>query len=826
MKELGEYVKKRKEGTPEPGVGAGSSRGTAAAFVVQKHSARRLHYDLRLELDGVLKSWSVPKGPSLDPSQRRLAVMVEDHPFDYKNFEGLIPKGHYGAGSVVVWDQGTYLAVGSNRREESDQIIRNGLKDGKVSIILTGQKLRGEFTLIRLKTENNWLFLKKADEFATTADITADNASVLTGKNNEDLERERSLADINKLKNEMPNVVEPMLAKLGEGPFDRPGWQFEPKWDGYRLIAHIKNGSVRLSSRRDNDFTAMFQPVAVALSRLGHEAILDGEAVVLDGNGRPNFGLLQSYRERPTGELVYYVFDLLYVDGFDLRDFPLKNRRELLEELFRDKDLPGIELSPAVKENGLDFFASYVAPRDLEGMMAKNLSGPYRMGKRSDDWIKIKRQKTQTAVIAGFTEGRGGRRLGSLVLAVREGNDWKYIGNAGSGFDAAIEDKLIGQLEAIKISGSAVNDVPRFPAKVIWTKPELVCEVRFTEWTADKILRHPVFLGLRPDKKPDEAIMETPESPAGAVLLVAEDKDTRHISVGGEIVPISNFRKIYWPEERYTKFDLAQYYVKMAKYILPHLIDRPESLHRFPHGIDGESFYQKNTADLNLPDWVKTVTIDSESRGAPVQYLLCQNEQTLAYLANLGCIELNPWNSRIGSLDHPDYLVIDLDPGDNPFREVVTVALEVHRIFEELGVLAGCKTSGATGIHIYVPLGARYPYEQARLFAELISNLIHRKLPKLTSVERNPGKRTDKIYLDYLQNKRGQTLAAAYSLRPLPGAPVSTPLSWDELGPDLKPANFTMTNVLERVEKLGDLWQPILNESVDLLSAVDRLYAW
>lgn len=818
---LDQYAKKRRPGSNEPGIGAGEP-GSDSVFVVHKHRATNLHYDLRLELRGVLKSWAIPKGPSLDPREKRLAIAVEDHPLSYKDFEGIIPRGHYGAGEVIIWDRGTFNAKDSIDKADSEKKILQGLQKGSVHFILQGEKLRGEFILVRTQfSESSWLLIKVEDQYVAKGDL--DDGSVESGKGLEELTQQSRQDEAVKVKTSLPPQVEPMLAKLTAEPFDKKGWGFEVKWDGYRTLAESNGKDVKLYSRRGNSFTNLFKPIALSLSRLSHQYVLDGEVVVLDRNGRSKFELLQNYQNSRRGDLRYYVFDLLYLDGFDIRSLPLSDRRSLLEKLITEKVLDDVIVSKMVEEKGKDFFENFIERNDLEGMVAKNLHSVYKAGKRSEDWLKIKRNITQDAVIGGFTAGEGGRRLGALLLGVYYNDQLQYIGRVGTGFDAVGENSLLEKLERIKSDRMPFSAKPYIDRYTTWVNPELICAVKFLEWTREGLLRAPVFLGLRKDKASKEVIKEMPEAVPPAIELLSEDGDGKEILVEGKKIPVRNYRKLYWPEDGYTKMDMVDYYRQIAPFILPYLKDRPMSLHRFPNGIGGEGFYQKNTSELHLPPDIETVSVYSSEEGRETRYFICQNEYSLVYLANLGCVELNPWNSRAEKADFPDYLIIDLDPLDVPFSLVVDVAVKARDVLSALGIESYCKTSGATGLHIYVPLQAKYSHEQARLFGEVIANLIHQKLPLVTSLERQPAKRNKKVYLDYLQNAKGQTVAAPYSLRPLPGATVSTPLKWSELGPSLSPDQFTIKNIFARLEKVGDLWQPVLGQGVDLLKALKKV---
>lgn len=880
--ELDEYRAKRDfEKTPEPPGGEEEPAGDALRFVVHKHHASRLHWDLRLELAGVLKSWAVPRGPSLDPDEKKLAVMVEDHPLDYRTFEGVIPEGSYGAGPVMIWDRGTYHAARAAKRRPSEEALKKGLAKGHLGFVLEGERLRGEFALVRLKKaeENAWLLIKKRDAFSATGDLTRLDTSVATGRTMPEIlagsgtggeaagaEGKRpdrrpppvpgrpALSGARRAP--MPARVKPMLATLVDEAFDREGWLFEVKWDGYRALAEVKNGAARLYSRHDLTFDDRFPAIVRSLGSTPFDALFDGEIVVVDASGRASFQLLQDYPGSHAGTLVYYVFDILHFDGFDLTPLPLSRRKEILREVL--PGLPHVRLSEHVEKEGLSLFEAAKKNR-VEGIVAKDGASPYRQGRRTGEWLKIKTRMRQEAVIGGYTAPRGGRKgFGALVLGVYEKDApgaaprLVYIGHTGGGFSGAQITSLLQRLEAIETKESPFSPPPKTNAGVTWVRPLLVCEVRFTEWTNEGLMRHPVFLGLREDVDPagvrrERASPSTAASPDGQAEKAPRAARKRDgsppkkgppkgdrprgrssLPQGGLVVVndakvrLSNPEKVFWPDEGYTKGDVIDYYRRTARFILPYLEDRPESLHRHPDGIEGEAFFQKNV-DRLVPEWVRTTVIRTGSDNRDSRYLLCQDEATLIYMANLGCIEINPWHSRVGRLESPDFMVLDIDPLDVPFIEVVKTALATRDVLKHAGVEGFCKTSGATGLHIYVPLGARYSYEQSMQFAKLVDLLVLSRLPGTTSLERNPEKRRGKVYLDYLQNSRGQTLVAPYSLRPRKGATVSTPLAWSEVDGSLDPSRFTMETIAGRLERAGDLWKGVLGTGIDMADCLARL---
>jgi bifunctional non-homologous end joining protein LigD len=618
----------------------------------------------------------------------------------------------------------------------------------------------------------------------------------------------------------MPHKIRPMLATLVDEPFDNPSWIYEIKHDGYRAIAEINDGNVELYSRNLNSFNEKFSPVVKSLSTLNYDMILDGEIVVLDNEGRSKFQLIQNYQRTGKGNLVYYIFDLLYYDGYDLRDLPLLKRKELLQKVL--PSLKNIKYSDHIFEHGEEFYMAAQA-NELEGIIAKYSNSCYLTDKRSREWLKMKVHQQQEALICGFTAPKGSRsNFGALILGVYKDKELIYIGHTGGGFNEKDLASIRKRLDPLITEKSPFREKIKTNTKVTWVKPQVVCEVSFSEWTDEGIMRHPIFLGIREDKKPQEIQMEipadiNPEEPEKN----GQDMENE-ITVNRHKVKLTNLDKIYWPDEKYTKGDLVNYYREAARYILPYLKDRPESLLRHPNGINGKSFFQKNI-ELTPPEWVKTQKIFSEHNDDYINYLICNNEATLIFMANLGCIEINPWFSRTQALENPDYLVIDLDPEEIEFEKVIESALNVKEALDMAGAKSFCKTSGATGMHVYVPLKARYDYDVAKEFAHLIGKIVHGWIPGFTSLERSPAKRKHKVYLDYLQNRKGQTLAAPYSVRPKPGATVSTPLKWEEVKPGLHPSDFTIKNIFKRLNKTGDLFKGVLGAGTDIKKCIRNL---
>ncbi|WP_291910989.1 DNA ligase D [Chitinophaga sp. CB10] len=920
---LAKYRQKRTfTSTPEPT--GGENAGKALRFVVQKHDASHLHYDFRLEMEGVLKSWAVPKGPSMDPDVKRLAMMVEDHPYDYKDFEGIIPKGNYGAGTVIVWDEGEYLPAEEDKKSKKspEKQLLHQLYSGKLKFVLKGKKLKGEFALVKAsgRGENAWLLMKLNDQYATKADVTKKDKSVLTSKTIEQVaaapEKEwksnraakvtekpvrkkaaakaatgkaaapkpaapQTPADLPGKKAPMPKEVQPMLATLTKGPFDKPDWIYEIKWDGYRAVGYLNKSKVELLSRNQISFNAKFTTVVDALKEWNTKAVVDGEIVALNDNGDPDFQALQNFlKHGRSAHIVYYIFDLLWYEGRDMRQLPLLERKQLLESIL-PPDNPVLQYSNHITGEGTAFFEAAVK-RGLEGIMAKAADSAYSTGRRSESWLKIKNNHQMEAIICGYTEGRNSRKyFGAVVLGKYAGKKLHYIGHTGGGFNEQLLKELYAKFQPLKTDKSPFSPVPKTNMPVTWLKPELVCTVKYAEVTQEGILRQPIFLGLREDKKgaseknekvvatpvskkpekmatttkaPKKAAAKkapakkaTPKKAAAAGKTTAKksstakaatasprnkkskaegflpaDKNEVEMKVDGHLLKFTNLDKIYWPVEKITKRDMINYYAAVADYIFPYLKDRPQSLNRFPEGINGFNFYQKNVED-KVADWISTFPYTSESDGETKLFMVCKDKATLLYMANLGCIELNPWHSTTRKPDNPDYCLIDLDPDKNPFSQVVETALEVKDVLDKIGADSFVKTSGSTGMHILIPLGAKYTFDQSRMLAELVVNIVHKRLPDTTSVVRTPAKRKGLIYLDFLQNRQIQTMACAYSLRPKPGATVSAPLSWSEVKKGLNMKDFNIYTMPERLAKKGDLLKGLLGKGIDLNKVLDKL---
>lgn len=610
-----------------------------------------------------------------------------------------------------------------------------------------------------------------------------------------------------------------MLAKSEEMPFDDKDWVYEIKWDGYRAIADLSSKNLLFYSRNGISFAEKFKKITDDFPQQKHEMIIDGEIVAYDELGSPNFQLLQQIGDNPDLAMTYQVFDLLWLNGHSTEDLPLIQRKELLKEALVETDI--IKFSEHIVENGIDFF-NEMKKLKLEGMIAKKADSLYIENHRTADWLKIKFSQTEDVIICGFTAPRGSRKkFGALILGKYINDELIYCGHTGSGFNEKKLDDVFQLLEPLIIKKSPFEKIPKTNERATWVKPEIVCEIKYSEITKDGIFRHPVFVTIRRDKDAEEINQKSVQMKTKKTILKKGEKE---ITLNSHKVKLTNQDKIYFPKDGLTKGDVVEYYQSVSKYILPHLKNRPLSLNRFPNGIEEDGFYHKDAGD-NAPDWVKTTEIYSESTEKNIDYIICNDKATLAYLNNLGCIDLNPWNSTIQKLLNPDYLVLDLDPSSkNKFDDVIEVALQIKEILDEIEVDAYCKTSGSTGIHVYIPMGKKYDYEQVKDFAHILMKDTNKKLPKITTLERSLQKREkNKIYLDYLQNRQGQTLASAYSLRPKEGASVSMPLDWKELKPGLKPTDFNIHNALKRIESKGDLFKPVLGKGIDMKKALMKI---
>ncbi|MGH7431075.1 MAG: DNA ligase D, partial [Candidatus Methylomirabilales bacterium] len=777
--------------------------------------------------DGVLKSWAVPKGPSVRPEEKRLAVHVEDHPIEYANFEGVIPPGNYGAGGVIIWDRGWYRPV-----KEGDPLEQ--LAKGKLELELFGFKLRGRWTLARMaKKEKEWLLLKKADAASSETELTERYPqSVLSGLTVEeirDLPAKRAglgarLHALKAPRRDLSPRNQPfMLATPAERPFSSNEWLFEVKYDGVRVLAYRQGEVVELYGRSGQMITGRYPDLASALQALPVDRFLiDGEIVALDESGKPSFEHLQARMgltsprdiERAVAAVpvIGVFFDCLALDGHDLRRLPLLDRKDCLR-LFLPPVGP-VRYGDHVLEHGEAFFEVASAER-LEGIVAKKVKSPY-VGGRSREWIKVKCLRRQEFVIGGYTDPQGGRSyFGALHVGIYDGPRLVYVSKVGTGFDEASLKKLWESLQPLGRPASPFAVGAPTGRGHHWVEPTLVCEVRFTEWTKDGGIRHPAFLGLRADKRPEECRREAPVEIVTPLPSPAEP-------VTHAEVKISNPKKVFWPDEGYTKGDLIGYYEAVAPLLVPYLRQRPVVLTRYPDGITGKSFFQKDAPEF-VPAWVRTERIYSKDAEREIDYFIVNDAETLRYIINLGTIPLHLWSSRLGSLDRPDWLILDLDPKGAPFTDVVRVARQLHRILDELEVANYVKTSGATGLHVLIPLGAHYTHEEARTFGRLLALLGVEAAPEITTIARPIQARAGKVYVDFAQNGHGRTIVAPFSVRPLPGGPVSCPLRWDQVTARLDPTRFTIKTLPQHFEKMPDPLAPILTGTIDMAAALARI---
>jgi bifunctional non-homologous end joining protein LigD len=941
---LDPYAAKRSfPNTPEPKPQVGPVRQGPLLFVVQKHAARRLHYDFRLELDGVLKSWAVPKGPSLMVTDKRMAVEVEDHPFDYASFEGVIPSKQYGAGNVIVWDCGVYSPdedqqYSFGNRAEAEARVRQGLAEGKLSFFLRGEKLKGSFALVRTRTGSQWLLIKHKDRFANSNDLLAHSRSVLSGTTLDDVSAANTLSRMEAAAlvpsgptERMPTKLSPMLAESDQTPRSNPEWLYEPKLDGYRVIAFVNDTNVYLQSRRGIDLTAVFPEIAADLaSQANGQIVLDGEIVALDANGRPSFNALQNrvqlksssdiakaQRDTPA---VLLCFDLLHFAGVNLRGAAYVDRRRYLSQCL----LPSARIQLVhVATNAEQLYAAANAS-GFEGIVAKRKNGIYQPGKRSNAWLKIKTTQTAEFVVGGYTQGKGEREpLGALLLGYWNGRKLHYAGHVGSGLTGGIIEDLGKRTTKLACKRSPFADKVPLHRPTKWLEPQLVVEVIFADWTPDGLLRAPVFIRLRDDIEP-QSVSNGPQAPraeakrasrkasrassaappssdgkvapfasgAGAppskalahqrpqaarpgttadnrtseieaVLTQLNNTSARvDLVVAGTRIRLTNLDRVYWPAEpgtrpAITKRDLIAYLARVSRFMLPHLENRPLTMIRMPAGIHGERFFQKHW-DQALPDFVETVSVYSEHKDERHRYILANNLPTLLWLGQNGTLEFHVWHSRAqvatdslsrsadyssslealkaSVLNYPDYLVFDIDPyiysgkeakGAEPelnargFAVGRRVAFWLRALLKQMSLDALVKTSGKTGLHVFVPIDRTVTFEAARHICETVGRHLMKAHPKEITLEWAIEKRTDKIFIDYNMNVRGKTLNVAYSPRGLPGAPVSMPLTWEELEA-AEVMDFTIGNAPARLEKTGDRWQDALSSKYGLSQALGR----
>jgi bifunctional non-homologous end joining protein LigD len=921
--QLGEYSAKRRfASTPEPAPGQAPGRGPLL-FVVQMHAATRLHYDLRLECDGVLKSWAVPKGPSLNPGDKRMAVMTEDHPYDYGSFEGIIPPKQYGAGEVIVWDCGVYTPDETGHwyhdRRRAEREVRAGLAAGKLSFTLRGGKLKGSFALVRMtKDPKTWLLIKHKDRFATTRDATADDRSVLSGATVAELKG----VPVQRLPAARlvptgpavapPRQAQPMHAELADRPFNDPGWLWEPKLDGYRVLAFIEDDAVTLRSRRGQDYTRTFPRLVEELTQqrgeikgarpgaprtdAGFSMVLDGEVVALGPDGKPSFNALQNRVQLKTARelaaadrdvpVLYYAFDLLHFAGVDLRGAPYADRRRYLTQCL----LPSARVLPVHASNdGLALYAAALQS-GFEGVMGKRKDSRYESGKRSAAWLKVKSTRSEEFVIGGYTRGKGAREaFGALLVGYWDGGALKYVTHVGTGFDDRGIARLTARLDALRSDACPFAERPPQTAGAVWVRPELACEVKFQEWTDDGHLRAPVFVRLRDDVDAKEVRKSlAPRRRVGAAhghdrrggavapmgrsheddanleeVLAQLDspKPAFTLAVGPHRIKLTHLERVYWPADpalqqpAVTKRDLLRYFAQVSPYMLPHLADRPLTMIRMPAGIGQQRFFQKHW-DAGKPPFAEEITVFSGSNAESGDYLLCNNLPTLLWLAQNGTLEFHVWHSRAATgadspveatdyasstqsleesiLNYPDYVVFDIDPyiysgqekkGEEPelntiaFEKGKEVAFRLRELLLGMKLEPIVKTSGKTGLHVFVPIRRTLDFDAARHVSELVGRHLLRQHPKDITLEWSVPKRTGKIFMDYNMNVRGKTLNVAYSPRGAAGAPVSMPLTWDELA-RAHPLDFRITNVPARLAKAGDRWADALTRKQSLEAAL------
>jgi len=888
-------VKRAFEATPEPAPQIPVAGAGPLLFVVQQHAARRLHYDFRLELDGVLKSWAVPKGPSLDPRDKRLAVQVEDHPYDYASFEGVIPPGQYGAGQVIVWDCGVYSPDEDREywfhdRAEAQRRVRAGIESGKLSFTLRGEKLKGSFALVRTSDRKNWLLIKHKDAFAAPIDIAAQNQSVLSGLAVGDLTRRpvrrlpaARLVPVGATET-LPTKLAPMLAELGEAPFNDADWMWEPKLDGYRALVFIDARGARLQSRRGGlDLNAAFPALVAELAQQSVPGmILDGEIVALDANARPSFAALQARVQLKTQReiaaadrtvpVVLYCFDQLHFAGINLRAAPYADRRRYLAQcLLPTAHVQLVHAAP----DGVALYQAALA-HGFEGVMAKRQDSRYEAGRRSAAWLKIKSTHSAEFVVGGYTQGKGSRApLGALLLGYWSAGKLQYCGHVGSGFDDDGLARVQARCEPLRTEVCPFAARPPLHSPTVWLRPEIVAEVKYQNWTQDGYLRAPVFLRLRDDVDPKQVRRTDPthalpaRAPAAANMPVDEvlrqldnPKTAFTLAVGAHAIRLTHLDRVYWPADAalkqpaLTKRDLLRYLARVSPAMLPHLADRPLTMVRMPEGIGKERFFQKHWEQAP-PEFAQTVLVYSEHKNERHDYLICNNLATLLWLAQAGTLEFHVWHSRAktgpdaasqstdyasslaaleGSvLNYPDYVVFDIDPyiysGKEPpgaepelntlaFEKGKEVAFRLRELLQGMGLEPIVKTSGKTGLHVFVPIERTLDYEAARKVSEMVGRHLLRQHPQDITMEWSISKRTGKIFIDYAMNVRGKTLNVAYSPRALPGAPVSMPLTWEELE-GAHPLDFTVTNASQRLAETGDRWQDALTAKHSIERALD-----
>lgn len=897
--QLAEYRRKRDfRKTAEPAGETTPARLSHLRFVIQKHAASHLHFDLRLELDGVMKSWAVPKGPSTDPSVKRLAMQVEDHPIEYNTFEGTIPKGEYGGGTVMLWDRGTYAPEKSDGRDD-EEILREGYKRGDLKVSFFGERMRGSWALVRMKysrdanssSKPQWLFIKHRDEFASTDDIVADNmTSVDSGRTMDEITSGKSRVwRSNRVSTRSSSMVrqspepepapraaldlEPMYASIGS-EIPGKGWTFEPKYDGVRVLAFVTPDDVSLITRNGKDKAAQFPEIADALrsisSRKKRSFVADGEIIALIDGEPARFQELQSrmhvqethvierYRSSAPASLI--LFDILMSGNKVLVNESWTERRAELLKQFSKITNERVRLTESIEGDGKKML-ELARKQGWEGIIAKSVTSTYQPGQRSRAWLKLKIEFRQEFVVGGYTEPRNSRQhFGALLLGYFDHGRLIYAGHTGGGFTSAGLAEMYRRLKPLERKTSPFSEVPKTNERAHWVEPRLVVEVKFSEWTADGKLRQPIYLGTRDDKDPEEVGREkqsvqmkkdadeprAPRSVSGSRArrrvhagpgssrssskgkapraaelkrVVQELKEIEQGSGSGSVelgkgprLSVTSLSKVFFPKKKLTKGDLMRYYTTVAPLVLPVMKDRPLVLKRFPNGVaDGQAFYQQNAGDT--PEAVRVETIKTQG-GSTNLRIVGGDLHTLLYTVQLGAISVDPWHSRIQSLDSADYAILDLDPGPRAtFARVIEVARWVKETLDRFGLHAGLKTSGASGLHIYLPLPPKTPNESATLLAQIVATQVSEAHPKVATIERSVKARgATTVYVDYLQNIIGKTVAGAYSARANPDAMVSTPLEWDELTDDLDPRGFTIETAPARFQKVGDIWAAALKK--------------
>jgi bifunctional non-homologous end joining protein LigD len=904
---LEKYKEKRRfNKTPEPT--GGKSNKDQLTFVIQKHHASHLHYDFRLELRGVLKSWAVPKGPSVNPKDRRLAQLVEDHPFDYKDFEGIIPEGNYGAGTVIIWDQGTYEPVNSTGdKEEDEKLLTKQFWAGAMKISLHGKKLKGQFALVKTpdRSHNAWLLTKVKDKYAKDdIDISQRDQSVVSGMSIEEMQENEGAAvwhsnrssakttsakkkktkkesddiiieapssknyqqELEFIKREfqghrktkIPTTIKPMEATLIDEPFSNEQYLFEIKWDGYRCIAYVVDGEVNLRSKSHLPFNKNYPSVVSALREWNINAVLDGEIVVLNNEGKPDFNALQNYGRTQSGNLFYHVFDILWLDGINLMQEPLEKRKQVLKRIVPENTI--IRFSDSIDEQGEEFFG-LAKKNGLEGIIAKKKNSYYFPDTRSKEWLKLPVEEIKEYVIVGYTESEHGRPFARIMFGnYHEDGKLYYVHHTGGGMSDHLMNRTFQTLKKIGTKKKPVVNQPEEETPMHWVKPQLVgrFKQKSHERTKGGKIRHPViFLGLREDIEPTDVI-EGKEIKSGKLPEIKKSKaktskkknsknsdenfdqvriwktlhpdqeiqTTDSIDINKKEIIIINKDQEYWM--RITKWDIIMYYAAISGYLLPFLKDRPLGLRIISKwaGEEAEHNFIRNMKG-HYPSWVDVFTTDrrveAAGKGADIDWVVCNDQQTLIYLLNLGALDFHPWASRTRSYEEPDYIVIDLDAkagnandkasSTKKFKDVIKVAQAAKEYFDENGLTSFVKTSGKSGMHLLVPCKG-ISYDHTRIIAENICAQIHERIPKGSTIQSSNHARGGKVYIDPSQNDYGDRLVAPYCVRAYKQPYISAPLSWDEVNNHLDRHDFTMGTMKERLENVGDLWGHLLDEKI------------